>query len=110
MSDKLKPCPLCCGVSFIRRIGNDMTKSRRAVVKCGSCGLELRVGAIRNSLDWCETVATERWNTRTISTSECDQWKALFLETMGKINNADDRNPMCPCGSIIFEAIQRMPK
>jgi hypothetical protein len=42
--------------------------------------------------------------------AERDQWKALFLNTMGQINNVDDRNPMCPCGAIIFEAIQRMPK
>jgi hypothetical protein len=39
-----------------------------------------------------------------------DQWTQLCLEIIGQINSAEDRYPACPCGAIVFEACQRMPK
>ncbi len=74
----------------------------------------VRLAADYNRLKTALAAACERNGNLSVElaamTAERDQWKALFLNTMGQINNADDRNPMCPCGAIIFEAIQRMPK
>ena len=118
---ELKPCPSCGSTNVA--IHKDVHGNLLWWGECYDCDL---------STKGCDTAdqAVAAWNTRAessaltaayerngnlsvelaVMTAERDQWKALFLNTMGQINNADDRNPMCPCVAIIFEAIQRMPK
>ena len=60
----LKPCPFCGGIPEIIHIGNAFTKKRAVTIKCWGCSATQETGAIRNSLEWCEKVAIEKWNKR----------------------------------------------
>jgi hypothetical protein len=65
---ELLPCPFCGGTANKVRIGNDYTKKRSVVITCTNklCRTEQRTGAIHNSHDWCDEVATKKWNTRPV--------------------------------------------
>lgn len=52
----------CGGEVVIRPIGNAATKSRHAEVECQQCHIKIRIGAIRNSIDWCMERAAQAWN------------------------------------------------
>lgn len=60
----LLPCPFCGGeVELINR-GNAFTKKRSAEIRCNQCSIEMIVGAIHHSLEWCEETITAKWNRR----------------------------------------------
>lgn len=65
MNIELLPCPFCGCVPVILRTGNDRTKKRSVVIKCGGCRISRTDSAIRNSMEWLEKCAIEHWNTRT---------------------------------------------
>ena len=65
MDSRLKYCPFCGGVAEIITRGNAFTKKRSAEIECSKCHVKMIVGAIRNSLDWCESIIINKWNQRT---------------------------------------------
>jgi len=71
MSEFLKSCPFCGEIPVIIKRGNSATRRRAAIVACTTplCRIEMKVGAIRNTLEWCEQMVIERWNTRKESTN-----------------------------------------
>lgn len=69
MSEILK-CPFCGGEPELIPRGNAFTKKRSAEIKCGTCRVEMVVGAIHGTLDWCAKTVTEKWNKRVGITQE----------------------------------------
>lgn len=61
---KLKSCPFCGGVAEKIFIGNEYTKKRSVKIKCKKCFTYQITGAIIHDHDWCDKVATEKWNSR----------------------------------------------
>jgi len=60
----LKPCPFCGNTPVWHLQGNDHSAKRLAIIKCANCGVEMKVGALRNSTEWlCETIIN-KWNNR----------------------------------------------
>jgi Lar family restriction alleviation protein len=60
----IRPCPFCGGDAELILRGNTFTKKRNAEIRCGNCNVEMVVGAIRNSLDWCAKTVIAKWNKR----------------------------------------------
>jgi hypothetical protein len=64
MSDEIMTCPCCSSYPELIQIGNDHTKKRYVEIKCKSCMLRMKKGAIRNSMDWLKNITIESWNKR----------------------------------------------
>ena len=64
----LLPCPFCEGEPLVARVGNEHTKTRKIVVKCGSCRIQRTDATFKFDFAWLERVATEQWNKRTEQT------------------------------------------
>jgi len=62
---KIKCCPFCGKEPELITRGNSASKSRSAEIYCKPCYTIMKVGAIRNSIEWCEAKVIEKWNTRT---------------------------------------------
>lgn len=64
--EKIKGCPFCGNLNpeLITR-GSNSSKKRSAEIYCKPCCTIMKVGAIRNSIEWCEEKVIEKWNTRT---------------------------------------------
>ena len=60
----LKPCPFCGMDAELTLRGNAFTKKRNAEIKCTNCNVEMVVGAIKLSIDWCQETVINKWNTR----------------------------------------------
>lgn len=71
---EMKPCPLCGGTADLTQVGNAFTKKRAAVVKCLSCQLTIKAGAIHNTLAWCVKKVIEKWNKRPEALSHMPKW------------------------------------
>jgi transcription elongation factor Elf1 len=55
--EEILKCPFCNGEPVLTERGNSYSKKRSTEIKCTNCGVEMIVGAISNSLEWCrETV------------------------------------------------------
>jgi hypothetical protein len=88
---ELLPCPFCGGTANKVRIGNDYTKKRSVVITCTNklCRTEQRTGAIHNSHDWCDEVATKKWNTRPViaermpTEEEAFKQKSAIIDKIG---------------------------
>lgn len=65
LKDGLLPCPFCGEYPEVRLKGNNATKKRSAEMRCIHCNISMVIGAIRNSLEWCESNLKDRWNRRT---------------------------------------------
>jgi Lar family restriction alleviation protein len=63
-SDVIRPCPFCGGEAEIILRGNAFTKKRNAEIRCGNCNVEMVVGAVHSSLEWCAKTVTAKWNKR----------------------------------------------
>jgi hypothetical protein len=61
---ELLPCPFCGTDPEWRHQGNDHTKSRRLIVRCPGCRVELVNAALRNDFAWLERISAEQWNRR----------------------------------------------
>lgn len=61
---KFKNCPFCGMEPEILQIGNSSTKTRKIVVRCAECRVEMTLGAIRESHEWLLDISLERWNRR----------------------------------------------
>ena len=64
MADLL-PCPFCGCAPKIEQRGNDLTTTRRITIKCPSCRIQRTDAALRNNMEWLESVAIAHWNRRT---------------------------------------------
>lgn len=60
----MRSCPFCGGEAELILRGNAFTKKRNAEIRCGSCNVEMVVGAIHNSLEWCQEKVIQKWNCR----------------------------------------------
>ncbi len=61
---EIKNCPFCGQEPHLIWRGNASSKKRSAEIKCKNCNVEMIVGAIRNSIRWCEETVIEKWNKR----------------------------------------------
>ena len=64
MKTNIKPCPFCGANPELTLQGNHATKNRSAKIKCNFCNVQMIVGAIRFTLEWCEDTVIEKWNKR----------------------------------------------
>ena len=64
IAGELLPCPFCGGEPKFHTIGNDYTKTRKAVIKCKNCMVKRTTAAITHDLEWCSRRAIEAWNKR----------------------------------------------
>lgn len=62
---RLIPCPFCGETPNLTQIGNAHTRKRGIKIKCPTLGcVEFQTCVIRNTLEWAEERAREKWNTR----------------------------------------------
>lgn len=61
---QLLPCPFCGGTPKVRRQGNDHTRSRKMIIHCPDCRVQITNAAIRHGFAWLEEVTFKAWNTR----------------------------------------------
>jgi hypothetical protein len=62
---EIQPCPFCNEKPELILRGNAFTKKRNAEIRCDKCNVEMVVGAVHNSLEWCQDKVIEKWNNRT---------------------------------------------
>jgi len=74
---KLKPCPFCGKHVEIYTVGNILTKSRSAVIKCKYCNVTCEVAAIKFTTDWCRAKVIEKWNFRCVEVKLKDENERL---------------------------------
>ena len=60
----LKPCPFCGNNPVWHLQGNIHTIKRAIIVKCNQCGVEMKVAAKRNSIEWLIETIEGKWNKR----------------------------------------------
>lgn len=60
----MRRCPFCGNDAILIKRGNAFTKKRSAEIECMNCHVKMIVGAIRNTLEWCEKKVIEKWNSR----------------------------------------------
>jgi hypothetical protein len=59
----LRECPFCgCKANLIQR-GNEFT-TRTVEIKCSKCRVNIKNGAIHQSMDWLTNKTVEAWNKR----------------------------------------------
>jgi Lar family restriction alleviation protein len=62
--EELKNCPFCGSKPIAYLIGNEYTKTRKIVIKCPECRVQITNGAMRKSTEWLEEISIEQWNKR----------------------------------------------
>ena len=60
----LKPCPFCGNNPVWHLQGNIHTIKKTIIVKCNQCGVEMKVAAKRNSIEWLIETIEGKWNKR----------------------------------------------
>jgi hypothetical protein len=70
-STGLLACPFCGKAPNLTQIGNYHTPKRGIRIKCTTIGcVEFNVCVIRNTLEWADQKAREKWNTRIIDAND----------------------------------------
>jgi hypothetical protein len=65
-ADVMLSCPFCGGEAEILFIGNRVSKSRKATIKCTNkmCRCEMVNATLRHDTEWVAKVSIEAWNKR----------------------------------------------
>lgn len=80
----MRRCPFCGGEPELILRGNAFTKKRNAEIRCNNCNVEMVVGAVHNSLEWCEKKVVEKWNNRLKEINTCSlKYDHEFLKGTG---------------------------
>jgi hypothetical protein len=80
----MRRCPFCGHEPELILRGNAFTKKRNAEIRCNNCNVEMVVGAVHNSLEWCENKVVEKWNKRTQEMAICSlKYDHEFLKGTG---------------------------
>jgi len=65
MNDEFLPCPFCGSDTIeLFKYGNEMTATRKIVIKCNNCRISLTNKALRHTMEWLEEISIKAWNTR----------------------------------------------